>query len=167
MALEDCKMSRILLFKKPVGWLVGGVKWGPYRAFGTRDTKFKATMARMGATNNLVIVTYTNIPVNFTDMTGMTITVDGIDDLSATTPTLLGKEVTYTLTSVAASDVSIVFFYAGGGTIVDAEGNALATGSASAQRAVTTGIPDGSIVDPTGGASIVDPSDGTTYIIEA
>jgi len=30
-----------------------------------------------------------------------------------------------------------------------------------------TGIPDGSIVDPTGGASIVDPSDSTTYIIEA
>ena len=28
-------------------------------------------------------------------------------------------------------------------------------------------IPDGSIIDPTGGESIVDPGDGTTYIIEA
>ena len=33
-------MKRLLLFKKPVGWIVGGVKFSNMRAFGTRDDNF-------------------------------------------------------------------------------------------------------------------------------
>jgi len=90
--------------------------------------------ARMGATQDKVIVTYSEIPINFTDMTGMTITVNGVDDLSATTPTLDGVEVTYTLTSLAATDVDIKWVYVGGGSIVDGEGEALKSGTLLAQK---------------------------------
>ena len=128
-------MRRILLFKKPVGWLVGGVKWGNYRAFGTRDSLgIKATSARMGATNDLVIVGFSKTPINSFDTTGMTITVDGVDDLSAGVPTLTGpQEITYTLNSVASTDADIVWNYVGGGTIVDEDDNALPAGSLVAQ----------------------------------
>jgi len=48
--------------------------------------------------------------------------------------------------------------------IIMYKGKGAGSGTVSAP---VSGIPDGSIVDPTGGASIVDPGDGTTYIIEA
>ena len=127
------RIRPLLLLKKQLGaWQrVGGNTY----AIGNRvmnDVLFGAIRgqsARMGATNNLVIVTYSDTPINFTDTTGMTITVDGVNDLSATTPTLNGNEVTYTLTSIAPADVKIVWNYAGGGSIVDGDGEALRNGT--------------------------------------
>lgn len=132
------RIRPLLLLKKQLG-AFQRVRSGTY-AIGNRQMNeaifgaIRGQAARMGATQDKVIVTYSKTPVNFTDMTGMTITVNGVDDLSATLPTLNGNEVTYTLTSLAATDVDVVWRYVGGGTIVDGDGDPLRDGALYAQK---------------------------------
>jgi hypothetical protein len=131
--------KRLFLFKKQLGaWhSVGGGVFALANRL-KNDALFGAIRgisARMGATQSLVIVTYSKTPVNFIDMTGMVIEVEGVDDLAATTPTLDGNEVTYTLTSPAAElETAVVWKYTGGGTIVDGDGEPLQDGTLLAQK---------------------------------
>lgn len=73
---------------------------------------FGAISAAMGVTNDLVVVTFNDIPQNFNPIAGVVIEVDGVDDLNAAVaPVLNGQTLTYTLNSVAPADVLIQWIY--------------------------------------------------------
>lgn len=78
-------------------WCTGGGAFG-----------FAAISATMGVTNDLVIVTFNDIPQNFNPVAGVVIEVDGTDDLKpATVPVLSGNTLTYALNSVASGTVLV------------------------------------------------------------
>ncbi len=82
-------------------WCTGGGAFG-----------FAAISAAMGVTNDLVIVTFNDVPQNFNPIAGVVIEVDGVDDLNAAVaPVLLGGTLTYTLNGVAAGTVSVQWIY--------------------------------------------------------
>ncbi len=73
---------------------------------------FSAINATMGVTNDLVVITFSDVPQNFTPIAGVRILVDGIDDLNAAVaPVLNGQTLTYTLNSVALITSNIDWEY--------------------------------------------------------
>jgi len=66
----------------------------------------------MGITNDLVVVTFSDVPQNFRPIAGLQITVAGVDQLnSAVAPTLLGNTLTYTLNDIASSVDEVRWVY--------------------------------------------------------
>lgn len=82
-------------------WCTGGGAFG-----------FAAIGAAMGVTNDKVVVTFNDVPQNFNPIAGVVIEVDGVDDLNAAVaPVLNGNTLTYTLNSVASTNVLIQWIY--------------------------------------------------------
>ena len=82
-------------------WCIGGGVLG-----------FRALSATMGITNDLVVVTFSDVPQNFNPIAGLQITVAGVDQLnSAVAPTLLGNTLTYTLNVTASSVDEVRWVY--------------------------------------------------------
>jgi hypothetical protein len=125
----------------------------------------RATSARMGATQSLVIVTYSKTPINSADMTGMVIEVEGVDDLSATATSLSGNEVTYTLNSPAAElETAVIWRYSGGGTIVDSDGEPLKEGALTAQKKTSPPVTGNNWATESGG--VWNTETGDNWILE-
>lgn len=73
---------------------------------------FSAIAADMGATQDLVVVTFSDVPQNFDPIAGVRILVDGVDDLKPGSPAILsGNTLTYPLNSLAPTNVSVVWEY--------------------------------------------------------
>jgi hypothetical protein len=83
-------------------WCIGGGVLG-----------FRAESATMGGTNFQVVVTFSGVPQNYDPITGVQITVDGVDELnSGVAPLLIGNTLTYTLNYTAASVDEVRWIYA-------------------------------------------------------
>jgi hypothetical protein len=73
---------------------------------------FGAVSAAMGGSQQFVVITFNDVPQNFSPIAGVQILVDGVDDLnSAISPLPVGSTLTYQLNSLAPDDVLIQWVY--------------------------------------------------------
>jgi len=73
---------------------------------------FRALFASMGVTQDKVVVSFSDVPQNFTPIAGVQILIDGLDGLNAAiAPVLSGATLTYTLNNVQPTDVNIQWVY--------------------------------------------------------
>lgn len=117
---------------------------------------FGAVSAAMGVTNDLVVVTFNDVPQNFNPIAGVVIEVDGVDDLNAAVvPVLNGQTLTYTLNSVAPAGVLVQWIYTQPPGLIS-DGVDLAPSRTLTAQMVTTDVV---IFDPADGEDIIDPFD--------